>query len=339
MPANKYALIRYKIIDECIRRKFQPFPSKEDLRQACEEHLHGAGAGKISLSTIDKDLWAMRNESKLGFNAPIAFSKQHKGYFYENSNYTLDGIALNQDEVEAIRFAANILFQFKNLEIFNQFEFAIEKIFARAIVLPETEKLKEEKFIQFEKTTQVTGNEWISSVLQAVRNKLWIEFQYEKFTGEPIKSHRIQPLLIKEYRHRWYVIGKFNDKSGLSTFGLERIKTLKVLNEKFKPDKSFNPEAIYKNSIGIIAYEGSPSKVILSFTPFQGKYIKTQPLHQSQKIIMDNDKELRVSIDVLLTFELKVILLGFGDQVKIIAPKKLANEMKDQLKSALNNYV
>ena len=56
MPANKYALMRYRIIDRCITNPGRPFPSREALREACEEQLYGLGAGAISLSTIDKDI-------------------------------------------------------------------------------------------------------------------------------------------------------------------------------------------------------------------------------------------------------------------------------------------
>ena len=66
MPANKYALLRYRIIDRCITQK--SYPTKEDLRAACEEALYGSDGENISISTIEKDIWAMRNESELGLS-------------------------------------------------------------------------------------------------------------------------------------------------------------------------------------------------------------------------------------------------------------------------------
>ena len=41
MPANKYALLRYRIIDRCLTHRMRPYPTKEDLRRACEEGLYG----------------------------------------------------------------------------------------------------------------------------------------------------------------------------------------------------------------------------------------------------------------------------------------------------------
>ncbi|MFN2424379.1 MAG: WYL domain-containing protein, partial [Cryomorphaceae bacterium] len=73
MPANKYALLRYRIIDRCISNRFKPYPDKAALRRACEEELYGSEGDYISESTIDKDLYAMRNEINLGYHAPIAY--------------------------------------------------------------------------------------------------------------------------------------------------------------------------------------------------------------------------------------------------------------------------
>ena len=58
MPHIKNALIRFRIIDKMLRNKYKPFPSKRDLREACEESLYGSVGGEhICDSTIEKDLF------------------------------------------------------------------------------------------------------------------------------------------------------------------------------------------------------------------------------------------------------------------------------------------
>ena len=104
MPFNKYALLRYRIIDRCLTNTARPYPTKEDLREACEEALYGdAGGGAISLSTIEKDLYAMRFETELGFHAPIAFCRRNHGYHYTDPEYSVAELRLNDDELDAIR--------------------------------------------------------------------------------------------------------------------------------------------------------------------------------------------------------------------------------------------
>ena len=69
-------LLRYRIIDRSIRNEYNPYPTKEQLRQACEEEIYGTSEGlHICHSTIEKDIFAMRMEH----DAPIAYSKREKG--------------------------------------------------------------------------------------------------------------------------------------------------------------------------------------------------------------------------------------------------------------------
>jgi predicted DNA-binding transcriptional regulator YafY len=157
MPANKYALIRYRIIDKCLTNPGKPFPSREDLREACEEALYGSGSGAISLSTIDKDIWAMKNEGELGYYAPIAFSRQEGGYHYTEEDYSIQQLNLGDDELESIRFAAAILDQFRTVPLLNTYEHAIDKIVNRLSIAPHDGDADLQSFIQFEKSTVSTG--------------------------------------------------------------------------------------------------------------------------------------------------------------------------------------
>ena len=118
MPANKYALLRYRIIDRCLTNPGKPFPTKEELRQACEEALYGSDGEHISISTVEKDLWAMRNEADLGYYAPIEYHRDERGYHYTEEGYSINDVQLNDDDLDAIRFATNTLIQFRDLAHF-----------------------------------------------------------------------------------------------------------------------------------------------------------------------------------------------------------------------------
>ena len=104
MPANKYALLRYRIIDDCLTNKARKFPTKEDLQYACEQALYGSSGERVSVSTIEKDMWAMKNESELGYYAPIAYSKLEKGYYYTDPEYTIKEISLSEENHVALLF-------------------------------------------------------------------------------------------------------------------------------------------------------------------------------------------------------------------------------------------
>jgi predicted DNA-binding transcriptional regulator YafY len=95
----------------------------------------------------------------------------------------------------------------------------------------------------------------------------------------------------------------------------------------------------YKYCFGIIAPNADkPSEVILSFDPFQGKYIKSLPLHATQEIILDTDDELRIRLTVYLTHDFLMELLSYGDTVKVLQPTQLIDELKEIYKRVLEKY-
>ena len=324
MPANKYALLRYRIIDDCLTNKGRKFPTKEDLQYACEQALYGSSGERVSISTIEKDMWAMKNEGELGFYAPIAYSKLEKGYYYTDPEYTIKEISLSEEDKEAIRFAANTLFQFKDLAIFDQFGSAIQKIMDRLSISPEMQDEAIERFVQFENTPMAKGTELLPDLLQAIKECREVRYRYTSFIDESESERVLHPYLLKEYRNRWYVIGKDAEGGRIKTFGLDRISDLSIREHVFVVDRKFDPEILFKYSFGITA-GGKPTKVVLKFAPQEGRYVKAQPLHPTQKIIEENQEGLTIQLKVIPSYELSAAIRSFGKNVDVIEPIDLLN--------------
>jgi predicted DNA-binding transcriptional regulator YafY len=322
MPANKYALLRYRIIDDCLTNKARKFPTKEDLQYACEQALYGSSGERISISTIEKDMWAMKNEGELGYYAPIAYSKLEKGYFYTEEDFTIKEISLNKEDKEAIRFAATTLFQFKDLAIFDQFGSAIQKIFDRLNISPEMQDEAIERFVQFENTPVAKGTEHLPDLLQAIKECREVRFRHTSFLDESESERLLHPYLLKEYRNRWYVIGKDADAGKIKTFGLDRISDVSLREGVFVPDSKFDHEILFKYSFGITA-GGKPEKIVLKFAAQEGRYIKAQPLHPTQKITSENSSGLILELNVIPSYELRATIRSFGDGVVVLEPLSL----------------
>ena len=78
--------------------------------------------------------------------------------------------------------------------------------------------------------------------------------------------------------------------------------------------------------------------ILLSFDPFQGKYIKSLPLHETQQIVIDNEEELQIKLKLCVTQDLVMELLSFGDDLKVLNPKSLADEIKKAHHQAFKQY-
>lgn len=321
MPHIKNALIRYRIIDRCIRNKYKPFPSKQELREACEEELYGSSGGNhICNSTIEKDMFAMKEEH----DAPIKYSKREKGYYYSNPDFTMNDIPLTDNDMEAIGFAAKTLMQFKNVELFRQFGSAIDKIVDH-VAVSQDEDARE--FIQFESAVADGGNEFLPPLLEAIKTQRYATFDYASFVSGELKPRKVLPLLLKQYRNRWYLISFDDSKQDYITYALDRIEDLEITKEKTDRPIDFDPDNYFKHAVGITSGNESPSIVQLKVNTVAAKYLDSLPLHSSQKVIDYNDDYFVFQLKVNISEELIREILAYGGDLIVISPEALRSEI------------
>lgn len=125
----------------------------------------------------------------------------------------------------------------------------------------------------------------------------------------------------------------------IKSFGLNRMTNLEITKEIFKPIININIEETYRHCFGIInSFEDEPQEIILSFNPFRGKYIKSLLFHASQKILIDNEDELRIQLKLFVTHDFVMEILAHGDIVKVIQPQSLIDELKYIYRNSLNIF-
>lgn len=336
MSKIKNAQLRYRVIDRCLKNTARPFPSKDELRKACEEALFGStGGSDICDSTIEKDMFAMREE----FDAPIKYSKIEKGYYYEDEDYSIDKIPLSEDDIDAIKFATKTLMQFKDLGIFKNFGYAIGKIFDRVHITDNPLDSAVDKFVQFETVSETGGSDLLPQLLKAIKEKVIVTFSYGGYATEKVKERKVLPLLLKEYRNRWYLISFAFDKNKVITFGLDRIKNLTLTKEHYYKPVDFDPDNYFKHSIGITANESEPELIQFKIDKVGSKYIESQPLHTSQKLIKEGSNRNTYELKVLVSEELKRTILSYGSQLEVIKPKSLRSEIQKTVENMNQLYL
>ena len=184
------------------------------------------------------------------------------------------------------------------------------------------------------------GTENMFGILHAIKNRFVIQFLHEKFWDEDQdkKTRIVHPLALKESRYRWYLVA-LDEKDGvIKSFALDRISNIDISQKKFQYPENYNPEIVFQHSFGIIN-DGIPSqKIVLSFTFEQGKYIKSLPMHHSQKIIVDDENELKIELFLQPTYDFIMELLSIGKEIKVIEPKELQNKIIRRFEEALERY-
>ena len=335
MPHIKNALIRYRIIDRCIRNKYKSYPSKQELREACEENLFGTNYGEhICDSTIEKDLFNMR----MDHDAPIKYSKKHNGYYYEDPSYSINDIPLTEDDLESIQFAVNTLQQFREVDMFKQFGQAIDKIVDRVAIESKQSLNSENPIVQFETAYSSGGNEFLPPLYEAIISKNKVIFNYKSFKSTDFKERIVSPLLLKEYRNRWYLISFDESKNDIITFALERMLNLESIKENSTIPSSFNPKEYFEYSTGITAYKGEPELIEIKADSISAKYILSQPFHHSQKLISENNEYSIFQLKVFISEELIRSFLSFGGEIEVLSPVNLRSVIKQRSSELFQKY-
>lgn len=185
-----------------------------------------------------------------------------------------------------------------------------------------------------------TGNQNFHGILHAIKNRKQIIITYQSYWQDESSDKTLEPYLLKEFKNRWYIIANDINKNELRTYGLDRITVFDISKKTFKYPANFIPKEHFKNSFGIIKNDsGKPvQEVVLRFSAQQGKYIKSLPLHPSQRIISDNAEGLIIKLQIYVTFDFEMELLSFGPSVEVLEPAFLRESIKEKLKSALILY-
>lgn len=309
--------------------------SFNQLKRACERALDISPLGK---RTIEKDLKLMREDNSLGFYAPIKLNRISGEYYYEDPDYSIDKLSLSDEQMISMVFVSQLLEQFKDLEVFKTFQGTVQKLIDAADIYVGGAGQNLQNKIEFEYTPEAKGSNYLDVIMESLSESIVLKIKYQSFYSETEYSHIIHPYYLKEYRNRWYLIGYHDHFKGIRTYGLDRMKSVDQLQDHDFIESDFVAKEFYKNIVGVTALENDPIEIKISATIQQALYLKTQPLHESQEIVEENEKVVIFKFFLVPTFEFQSQILGWGDEVKVLEPKEFKDQIVDSLRSNLDQY-
>jgi len=297
--SKREAISRYNLIIKKLRKHPSSFKEIADYLEIESEMQ--AYNFNVSKRTFQRDIEDIRSI----YNIDIQYNNSQKYYFIDNDE--------QPDVNERI------------LEAFDTFN-----------ALNITDRLSD--YIHFEKR-KPQGTENLYGLLHAIKTKVQITFTYQKYWEVQLTVRTVEPYALKEFKNRWYVLAKDLKDNQVKSFALDRLSDLEISNKQFQYPVDFNVNEHYKYCFGIISPNGlEANEIILSFDAFQGKYIKSLPLHQTQEIIIDNENELQIKLKLCITFDFIMEILSFGENVKVLKPASLINDIKTIYQNALKQY-
>jgi len=335
MSINKLALIRYKTIDECLQNKHKKWTLEKIIEKVADAlyEYEGITSG-ISKRTIQADIQLMRSD-KLGYNAPIIV-KDKKYYCYEDADYTITKVPINNADVEKMKEIVGVLKQFNEFNYFDEMNEMITKL--ENNLYKSTHKSR--NYIQFENNKLLKGLEHINLLYQAVLKQIPLLIEYKSFKAHQSQQQVYFPYLLKEYRNRWFLIAKPKKGRMLITLALDRIIMFEELTkEPFVTYDDVDFDTYFDDVIGVTKTEKDKAqKVVLHVEKYNAPYVLTKPIHNSQTILKEDETGVIISINVVINFELEREILGFGECIKVLSPRILYNKIKKRLNAGTEKY-
>ncbi|QOD60671.1 WYL domain-containing protein [Polaribacter haliotis] len=335
MSTNKHAIIRYQTLDKCFSNSGKRYYI-EDLLEACNDAIYNfdESSNGIKKRQLYDDIKFM--ESEQGWSIPLEKVKDGRRAFYryEEATFSINSQPLNNAEAEQLKSAILVLTRFKGLP---QFEWVNE-------LIPKLDKTfglynKNKEIISFDNNQFLKGTEFITPLFKAIQNKQTLIIEYKSFKSNVSQNIVFHSYHLKQYNNRWFLFGKNDEYKNLTNLALDRIETVEQNSKPFDETELVNFEEYFDDFIGVTKpINAVLTKIILNATVALAPYIITKPLHGSQRKIKLSEKNFIFSIDVIPNFELKKQLLSFGNEITVIEPLELKNEIVEILNKNIDNY-
>jgi predicted DNA-binding transcriptional regulator YafY len=332
LSTNKHAVIRYQTLDKCFRNTGRNY-AIEDIVEECNNAIYeysGKEEG-IKKRQLYDDIRFM--ESEQGWNIELRKEKEGRRVFYkyENPNFSISNQPLNETEANQLREALLTLDRFKGLPQYNW----INEINAR-LDSSFNLKQKEEKIISFEQNEYLKGLEFISELYNAILYRKVLSINYKSFNSDEEISILISPFYLKQYNMRWFLFGKSDNYETITNLALDRIEKIASSNEVYiMKDIDFNE--YFEDVIGVTIPSKKIENIVLRIDKSLISYIKTKPLHGSQKI-KELENNFEVHLKLILNYELETLILSFGEKMQVLQPITLVEKVKERINKMKNNY-
>lgn len=195
--------------------------------------------------------------------------------------------------------------------------------------------------LHLDESPGVQGLHWREVLFQAILQRKVIRLNYQPFNMPEAFWVVLSPYLIKEYNNRWFVIGYSHEFEQIFTYGLDRILDILPSISQFHLIPGFDPDRHFGQVVGVSLPLGKePERVVFRVQASQADYIRTKPLHQSQKELNELQTDDWVSFELYLipNYELESILLSFGERVEVMLPEHMRQRMRKRLEILLGYY-
>ena len=182
-----------------------------------------------------------------------------------------------------------------------------------------------------------TGLEYLQTIIGAIKTNHCLRLGYQKFGKEGYEK-TVSPYALKLFHQRWYMLARTQEDT-MRLYALDRIKSLGTTEETFEMPTDFSPQEYFAEYFGVLTDSTVPmAHVVVRAHHWTPDYLRTLPLHQSQRELTSTPDYTDFSFDLRPTPDFIGQLLSQGSGIEVLEPQELRQKMRDLLTENLRRY-
>lgn len=332
MPKTKEYSMREIIIDQCLGSG-QEY-TREELQEEVNRQLESRDMLPIrSRTTILQDLQEMNEKfyKMYGRYGIVSENRNRRRYYrYRNDVQSIYNRELTAEEIGKLQEVRRLLQGFKVLPHFDW----LDEMSAR---LDQNIISGQRDIASFESGTTKDARFFLP-LFNAIANRQVVTIDYQRFGMEP-KQRILHPYYLKQYRLRWYLLARIDQKEGVCVFALDRILSLSINNQVAYMDAGMSFAHYFDDIVGVSHPDGGKVEhVTLWVDSWLENYLRTSPIHISQKLESMGDDGCRVSLDVIVNYELEQELIFYAEHLSVLSPSHLQERLITRIRKQLEGY-
>ncbi len=177
-----------------------------------------------------------------------------------------------------------------------------------------------------------------ATLYDALLQERQVSVRYLQRQAKEAKEYLVHPLGVVTRDTVIYLVCTMWNFTDVRQLALHRMQSATMLDDACKRPAGFCLDAYIAG--GAFGYPESSATIRLEalFTSDAAAHLAECPLGPDQELIPEGADLVRVRATVLDTKELRWWLLGFGDQVTVLAPTQMRDRMRDIVASMASSY-
>lgn len=328
MPVDKQVLLRYQVLNKCFRNRYREY-TIDDLVDECNKALRMADKPDVSKRTIQNDINILEAYHGIMLDEDLRQGRKRL-YRYVETSFTLPIFRINDEERHKIQDAIRVLEYFEGDPTYDWARTLLMQIEGGLFTDESTPA------VSFQSNPDLKGIDLFGKLLQAILKKHVLKIEYAPF-GKECYSERIYPYHLKQFNDRWYLIAQAVGYDTLGHYALDRIESFEEISIPYK-ESDIDLEEYFDDVIGVTVPEGDSEDVILRISKPRFEYIRTKPLHLSQRIVEEKDNFAVVTINVKVNKELEALVLSYGSDMEVLSPEGFRARIAEKIKVMNQKY-